>query len=502
MLKTVSLVLALALYAASAAADPFRFYLFSESTSLDPQTTASANSNYVFHLIYRGLYSFHSGKGLQPAGAESCERAGARLTCRLSKKVKWSTGSPIEAKQYLETFRRLIDPRTASPEAHLLFTLKNAREIYSGKKPPAELGVSAPDSRTLIFEFSEEDFEFEYKLTHPALTPVPPGGYPDRARSPQSPASGPYKIVRWKTGSGIRFEPNTFYPGNPKRPPAEAVFVDEDSTALRLYESGKLSFLRRLIATEVPRWKASPEFHQIPQARFDYIGFGPDLVDKPALREALVAGVDFQTFMNLFSTISPPGCPSLPSSYLNKVTCQKYDLARAQEQIKAAGSVNRLNFGFSRMGGDDIARISEWFQGQWNKNIGVKTNLNSEEQTVYVAGLKVKPPDIFRKGISLGRPTCMAGLEIFTSDSPDNLIRLKDPEYDRLVRETGRAKGAEARRKACGQAVARLLATNRLIPLGEMYFTILVKTRFTGWDLNELNQLDLSNLQDNGNHSD
>ena len=47
----------------------------------------------------------------------------------------------------------------------------------------------------------------------------------------------------------------------------------------------------------------------------------------------------------------------------------------------------------------------------------------------------------------------------------------------------------------CRRAIERLLNSNRLIPLGEMYFTIMASPAFTGWDLNELNQLDLSELR-------
>lgn len=478
------------------AAEPFRFHLFNEAASVDPQASANANGNYVLQMLYRGLMKYHSQRGLEAAGAEKCERVNSlRLKCTL-KNLRWSNGEPIRARDYVASIRRLIDPQLASPSADMVFTLKNGRDIAKGRKPPSDIGVSAPDDRTLIFDFEEEDPEFEYRLVHPALSPLPPTGYLDRTKSHEMAVNGPYRVSSWKTGSHIRFEPNPNYPSRAKRPPAEAWFVDEDPTALRMYESGKLSFLRRLNATEVPRYKNSPEFKQVAQARFDYIGFGPELESKAALREALTLGVDFQTFLKLFFTLSPPGCPSLPARYMDRVECMKPDFKKAKAKIKAAGKVPRLDFQISKMGGDDIARTAEWLQGQWKKNIGVSVDVLPKEQGVYLAGLRVKPPHIFRKGVNLDRPTCQAGLEIFTQDHPDNFIGLADPEYDRLVKEAGAAKGTEARQKACRVAVAHLLKTHRLIPLGEMYFTVLAKPQFTGWDLNELNQLDLSELEE------
>lgn len=477
---------------ALACAEPFRFHLFTESHSVDPQRSLSANSNYVYHLLYRGLYRYGSRDGLRPAGAKVCVRSALRLTCTLDTRYRWSDGTVVKAADYVASFRRLLTPKLASPNADLLFTLKNAAAIWRGETALENLGVRARGDRTLIFEFATDDPEFEYKLVHPALSPLPKGGYPERGATPKMPTNGPYRIAEWKSGSYIRFESNPHYPSRVKtRPPAEAWIVDEDATALRMFESGKLSFLRRLPAVEVPRYRDKPSFHQIPQARFDYVGFSPAL--SADVREALVKGVDYKSFLSLFYTLSPPGCPSLPRRYYSAVECLPFERGPARAALERAGKP-KLELHFSRMGGDDIARQAEWWQGQWRRNLDLSVELKSQEQGVYVAGLKVKAPPIFRKGVSLDRPTCTAGLELFTRDHPENFIKLDDPAYDQMVLETARARGDDAKKNACAKALAHLLASNRLIPLGEMYFTILVDPRFRGWDLNELNQLDLGEL--------
>jgi oligopeptide transport system substrate-binding protein len=492
--RLISVILCLWPLLSFAAKDqaPFRFHLFVESHGVDPQLTNSASGNYVLHLLYRGLYVYHSRQGLKPVGAKECTwDSPLKLTCHLNPQMRWSTGARIEASDYLKSFRRLVDPKIASPQSGVLSGLKNAGAIASGKMAPDQLGVRAVDGDTLVFDFAQPDPEFLYKLIHPALTPFPPGGYPPVAKAETVVTSGPYRIQQWKSGAWIRFTPNPYFPSKAHRPPAEAYFVDDDTTALRMYETGRLDFLRRLTAREIPRFKGKPGFYQIPMARFDYLGFGPELESSPDLRSALIHGVDFATFMKMFETLSPPGCPSMPAKYMDKVYCQKPDFALA----KKANSERSLDFYFSRMGGEDIAREAEWFQGQWRKNTKLKVELHSEEQSLYLAKLKVKAPMIFRKGVTLDRPTCLAGLEIFQRDNPENYLRFNDPEYERLLVNLTQAKDESERKQACRLAVERLLNSNRLIPLGEMFFTILAKPSFRGWDLNELNQLDLSELQ-------
>jgi oligopeptide transport system substrate-binding protein len=356
------------------------------------------------------------------------------------------------------------------------------------------LGIEALSDSKLEFVFSENDPEFEYKLIHPALSPLPPGGYLPPAKSAKQICSGPYRIAEWTRKSHVRLEPNAHYPSAHRRPAVEAWFVDDDTTALRLYESDKLDFLRRLTATEIPRYKKSPQFHQIPMARFDYVGFGPELRDQGKLREALSEGIDFKSFLKIFDTQSPPGCPSLPARMLDRVHCQKPDFKKARTLLKELKKPISLEFHFSQMGGDDIARQAEWFQGQWKDHLGLKIGLIPAEQGLYVRRLRADPPAVFRKGVSLDRPTCTAALEIFLKDNPENYLKLDDKKYERLVRETREAKTASLKKTACRRAVDYLMDRHLLIPLGEMYFTVLAKPRFAGWDLNELNQLDLSEL--------
>ncbi len=477
------------------AAPVFSFHLFSEPHNLDPQITQSASGNYLFYNLYRGLYRYHDDMGLIPDGAKDCRRSGSTLICTLRANGKWSSGAPITASDYVNAFRRLIDPNLASPQADVLFSVKNARSIWRKEKPVDQLGVVAENPLTLKIELEEEDPEFEYKLIHPALSPLPPGGYLRQSLATEQITSGPYKISEWKNGGWIRLQNNTHYYAQKSRPDVKIFFVENDATALTMYETKKMTFLRRVTGGEIPRLRGKPGFKQFPVARFDYIGFGPELENSPKVREALVKSVDFPLFKNLFDTMTPPGCPSLPARFMDRVVCQKFDPKAAKKLLVNTSEKLPKNYSFSRMGGDDISRAAEWFQGQWKKNLALKIEIKAEEQSVYLRELRVNPPAIFRKGVSLDRPTCLSGLEIFTKNHPENYIRLNDTEYDRLVTAVGAATNESERKVACRKAVEHLLASHRLIPLGEMFFTTMARPEFSGWTLNSLNQLDLTNLR-------
>jgi oligopeptide transport system substrate-binding protein len=476
-------------------ADAFRLSLLSEPHTLNPQTTAAGGGNYLFHNLYHGLYRYQ--KGLKLEGAKDCTRQRRRLICHLNPLHKWSNGERVKAQDYVESAQHLIDPNSKSPQSELLLKVKNAHAIGRGELPVQKLGVSVIDSFTVQFDFDEEDLEFEYKLTVPALAPWPPGGYPERGKGAELLVTGPYRIDEWKVSHWIHLLANKNYllGANPARPEIQVFFIDDDATALQLYEAGKLDFLRRLVSQEIPRFKGRPDFYQFAMARFDYIGFGPQLEEHPKLREALTLAVDFDGFQKLFAAKGAPGCPSLPARLMDHVPCERFNPEAARRALQADPVKDlKLELHFSLLGGDDIARAAEWFQGQWKKNLGLSIELKGVEQGVYLQRLRAQPPSLFRKGVSLDRTTCLAALELFTSDSPENYLRLKSPTYDQLVKDLGAQETSTQKQVACRKAIEYLLNTHRLIPMGEMYFTLLASPKFKGWELNELNQLDLSQL--------
>src|SRR6476659_9101829 len=64
----------------------------------------------------------------------------------------WSDGNPITAYDFVYSWRRFVNPQTAAPWAFQLMILRNAHEVLSGKRPPAELGVSALDEFTFVVD--------------------------------------------------------------------------------------------------------------------------------------------------------------------------------------------------------------------------------------------------------------------------------------------------------------------------------------------------------------
>ena len=386
----------------------FRFHMAVEPQSLDP-LRLSSDSTYFFNNLMRGLYSYSNEEGLVKENADSCEfKTPLKLVCQLKRDAKWSDGSAITAGDYARAFKRLLQPQAKNTAVELLKNVKNAIAVHAGAMPSSALGISSQPSGALIIEFEKPDPDFLFKLTSSVLTPIKSEDFPNREGANKTVVNGPYRVEWWKPGRRVRLISNAFYkPGATTRPPVEILFVDDDDTAFNLYKKGELTFLRRLPTTNIPEFKGRPEFYQVPMSRFDYVGFGDFLKDQPELRAALSLSADFKELQKIYDALGIPGCPSLPSEWMEGTHCVTFNLEAAKrhlEHVLPEVRSRRLKLVFSKLGGDDIKKGAEWFQAQWKKNLGLTVDIEANEQGVYLERLRQAPPPIFRKGVGLERP--------------------------------------------------------------------------------------------------
>ena len=471
---------------------PFAFHLLSRPTSLDPIHSRGASGAYLLNNIYSSLYLYDSKKGLVPEGASSCRfRSGLQVVCSLKRDQKFSDGTPVQAQHYIHSLRRIFKQKAASTE--LLLSLKNAKAVLKGKKPFKDLGVSSKGPYSLVFKFERPDFDFLYKLTSPAFTPSLSQAQYKNFK--QIVNYGPYSIAQWKRNK-IQLQPNRFYYKNKTAPPPVDIFVvDDHMAALRLFETKKMNFLRMLPTDQIQRFKKHSGFFQVPLARFDYMGFGPTLINRPKVRKALALSLRYPQLQKIYHALGTPGCPSLPRSFYRRLRCHKFSPSILKTLLKENLSFPK-KIHFSRLGGRDILRGMEWVQFQWKKNLnGLSMDLTPHEQGSYMHQLSQGNMGVFRKGINLNRPTCLAALEIFISNSPDNTIGLKNRSYDKLVTQLRNTKKPSRQKNLCQKGIDFLMDNYHIIPMGEIHFSMLTDGRFVGWSVNSLNQLNLRSLR-------
>ena len=102
----------------AAAAEPhvLRRWNQAEPETLDPQKSTGAQDAQVEQDLYKGLLIWDVNKHPAPGIAERWDVSADGLTYvfHLRHDAKWSNGDPVTSADFLYSFRRLVDPKTAA----------------------------------------------------------------------------------------------------------------------------------------------------------------------------------------------------------------------------------------------------------------------------------------------------------------------------------------------------------------------------------------------------
>ncbi|WP_253306336.1 ABC transporter substrate-binding protein [unidentified bacterial endosymbiont] len=143
--------------------------------SLDPHKTSSVPEANIIDDLLEGLFIFDRHGEVVPGMALYAYSSNKKTwSFHMRPGVKWSNGDPLDARDFVYSWRRLADPKTASPSADSLRSMKvaNIDEILAGKLPPEALGVKALGPLTLHITLSQPLGFLKQLLVDSSLLPV------------------------------------------------------------------------------------------------------------------------------------------------------------------------------------------------------------------------------------------------------------------------------------------------------------------------------------------
>jgi oligopeptide transport system substrate-binding protein len=475
---------------ASFAAAPereFRLHLLSEPASLDPTAQINSNSGYLLQQLSAPLLSLRKGSLHPAAGAcHFVDKKFLQVRCRILAGKKWSDGRPLSAEDYVFALKKWLDPQQKKTLADMFFSIKNAQSFSEGKVPFSQVGIRASKPNQLDFDLQQRDPEFLFTLAHPLFTAL----RPEQSFDAQSVWPGPYTIESWTPRRHYLLKPNSHWHDHELRPKIRFRFVQEDSVALQMYRKKELDYLRRLPTLNIAEFKSSKDYHEVTQFRADYYGMLDTETLTPSLREALGTHLDFRDLQKLFQAQHRPGCFYLPFAQ-NGPECLPFK-QNAQADFSQTPP---LTFTFSKQAGEDQQRAFEWLQSEAKKRLRLRLTLSSLETKEFFQQLDAGNLVFFRRGLSPDRPTCLSVLESFLPNSSGNHLGLKLKGLPELLTKIKRSLSISEKKSLCNLGLKMILSTHQVIPAGSIYFSVLARPEWQGWQLNEMNHLDLSGLR-------
>jgi ABC-type oligopeptide transport system substrate-binding subunit len=485
--------------------------LAADPESLDPHKSRSTESGEVLRDLGEGLMGYTRAGELVPRAAQRVDVSddGLDYTFHLRPAARWSNGEPVTARDFVYSFRRLLDPATAAFYAQSVIDIGHAAEILAGDRPTEDLAAAAVDDYELSIRLSKPTPYFLALLTHPSTFPVYGPAVEQHGTSFARPGrlvtNGAYSLGGWELGSVISLERNRQYWDDASTSIDRVRWhvIPEPSVEVNRYRAGELHITSNVPPEALAQMRRErPEELRVSQKLgIYYYGFNlkrSRFRDNPKAREALSLAIDREVLARrvvgrgeipAYSWV-PPGvdnstAPSLPSADMTAE--ERRAAARRAYEDAGYGEGRPLEVEIRYNTSESHQRIAVAIQSMWRETLGVEAKLINEEFHVLLSNIEAaEETEVFRLSWSADYNDAHAFLQVLESGTSSNVTGYSNTTFDELLRDAAAQTDPEARRLYLEEAEREMLADHPVIPL---YFYVsdhLVSPLVGGWADNVL----------------
>jgi oligopeptide transport system substrate-binding protein len=497
----------------SGGANHFRVNLGTEPPSLDWSLATDHVSFNVIANLMVGLTEFDKDLKPAPVIAKSWDflEGGKKIVFHLRDDVQWTDGKKVRAQEFEYSWKRLLNPKTASQYAYILFDIANAQEYAEGKiKDASAVGVRAQDDQTLVVTLRHPASYFlaitTFEVTYPQRQDIIEK-FDTRWTEPGNiVTNGPFRLASWKHENEIELKANANYFRG--KPPIETVtmyMVNEKTTAVTLFEQGNLDFMddHSIPPLDKPRLAKMPGYKLVPQLRGEYYSFAVDRkpFDNPKLRKAFALAIDREVFPKILQGGQTPATSWIPPGMLahNPEIGLRFNPTEARRLLGEAGypdgkGLPTIVLGYNT--DEEKKLVAEAIQSMWQKHLGVLVRIENQEWKVFLKKLQNDPFPVFRAGWGADYPDPDNFMKLFTSNSGNNHGRWKNSRYDELLEIAARELDAKKRGKIYDDAQKLLTEVDvAIVPLYWKAESTILSPKFTGLEYNSMARMDLRNVK-------
>lgn len=428
----------------------------------------------------------------EPACAESWETSedGLTWTFRL-REMKWADDEPLRAADFVYGISRVLDPATASPISGKVRFIKNAVDVVSGQKPLAELGVEAPDDRTLVIRL---EHPVPYLLQSAAGTAMFPArrdvvekhGDAYGTDADKIVGCGPFVLEEWVHNSSLTFVKNPLYwdAENVKLDRLVMKIVADEAAKIGDFENGGLDLTSVYSVEWAKKLDEKPlkegyvkEIVHMPETKYMFFNQTIPPFSNKKVRQAFSLALDREEiYKDVSQGLEPAAWGWLPSSMsLDGENFRKLagepikEMAAAHPDPKAL-----LAEGLKELGIKDLKvtlmcynatrDFAEYLQQAYKTRLGVELEIDAVEWPVFQERNRNLDYQMGYKsyGADFNDPSSM--MDLWITGTRTIPTGWSNETYDALVREAGRSADKALRAKNYTEAERILLDEGTIAP--------------------------------------
>jgi oligopeptide transport system substrate-binding protein len=478
-----------------------------EPSTLDPAIAGDTFSTDLIQDLYEGLTVGSADGQVIPGVAESwtADSTGTEYTFKLRSDARWSNGAPVTAQQFVTAWRRVVDPKSGSPEADNLRLIAGASAILAGNAPPESLAVTATSPNVLLVKLQAPAPYLPQLLSYSVAFPT----YSPASAKSHDPATwvsnGAYVLRKWNPGSSIDLARNESYwdKEHVQIPNVQYQFATDEAAQFARFRAGEIDLTDVVPANALPALRAahSTELVLTPFLATAYYGLnleqGP-VAKNVRLRQALAMAIDRHRLVDALGFGQAPAYGFVPAGIWN-YSPQTFPWANLSDEARVA-EAQRLfkSSGFQpgtavtlrvlHNSNPVIRQTAILIAAMWKEVLGVNTELNDEEYKVFLQSRHDRARwDAARFSWNADFNDASNFLDIFRKASANNDEAYANPAVDSLLEEAEKTADPAMRRAQLEKVEWAVLNDYPVIPLYFLVSRRLVKPYVLGLHPTPLN---------------
>ncbi len=430
-----------------------RFANGAEPKTLDPHIMTGVTESTIARALFEGLTHLDPMTlEPRPGAAQTWEISdnGLQYTFHLRKNVKWSNGVALTAHDFVQSWKRILNPLTASEYAYMLFYIAGAENYLTGKTTDfTTVGVHAENDHTLYVRLHQPCPWF-LELT--ALSSFYPVYIPaieqheDRWTHPENIVSnGPFQLEEWAPNERIILTPSVHYWDHAfvKLKRITIFPYDNADAAYDQFTLGELDWITTIPQSRIDEIRKHPDYFARPYMGTYYYRFNCSKppMNNPLVRKALSMSIDrsiITTYVTKAGQIPATWfCPAVGG--YKHVDGLSYNPEQAKVLLAEAGyadpsSLTGLEILYNTS--DNHKQVAENIIQQWKDTLGITVSLINLDWKVYLGRMSSLDYSIARSGWIGDYNDPNTFFDTMVSGGGNNRTGWSNATYDKLLAQS------------------------------------------------------------------
>ncbi|WP_461242621.1 peptide ABC transporter substrate-binding protein [Secundilactobacillus muriivasis] len=433
--------------------------------TLDPSKLTEPIDLTMTGNVGEGLYRLGNHHKIEPgiATKSTISKDGKTYTFTLRPNAKWSNGETVTAQDFVYSWQRTINPKTASQYGYIYDGIVNANRIQEGKATPSQLGVKALSKTKLQVKLERPMPYFKLLMAFPIFFPqnqtaVEKYGKQYGTAADKMVYDGPFIMKGW-TGTNEKWR----LVANPTYWDKKHVYlkqindqvVKDPATTYNLYQTKKID-AAELSGTQAKNMLKSKDMHVLQDSRIFYLEFNQKT--RPAfknaeLRKAFSYAIDRKSFVNNvlgdgsqpatgFVTSGLASNPQTGEDFAKEANQNNTGITYSPKKAKAAfklalKQMNKKSLKLEVLAGDSTAaqHAAGYVQGQLEKVLpGLTLTVTNVPTKTLIQRQTHHQFDFFVSNWGADYSDPYTFLQILQSTNTFNEGGWSNAKYDRLVK--------------------------------------------------------------------